>query len=70
MKKKHGWVLYASADEHYVNTDFNSTRVIPLRNARVFSTRLETRGRRLDTDRVRKVSLTLKGKAKKIIGRG
>ncbi len=67
MKKKHGWVLYAMADKHWVNRNYGSRRKTLLRNAKVFSTRLDARDYKLDTDRIRKVSLTAKGKAKKII---
>ena len=69
MKKKHGWVLYGTKTKQYMGGS-NLYVDKALRDAKVCCTREKARGFQLLDEAIYKVSLTLKGKAKKVIGRG
>ena len=66
MKKKHGWVLQQSSGK-FVDVELSVSTGVGLREAVLCGTRASARSLQLGDERVCKVSLTAKGKAKKII---
>jgi len=66
MKAKHGWILFDTVEESFVDGNFRAEGVT-LSKAGIYLTRGGAREDKLRRDRIRKVELDSKGNAIRVI---